>query len=148
MRALVGIDLGREPAPDEITVCKSRHLLERAGRGLDVSVGKEGSGGSGDEGEQRGGDDVSCGKEDAEVIEETANDGGCRWQCTRAGAPSPLCGLRLRGGSRWRICTASRGRRRSGRSGRCRGPSAGSPRRRGDRLAKFHCLRGRRRVEW
>jgi len=29
MRGFVGIDLGREPAPDETTVCKFRHLLER-----------------------------------------------------------------------------------------------------------------------
>jgi len=29
MRAFVGIDLGREPVPDETTVCKFRHLLER-----------------------------------------------------------------------------------------------------------------------
>jgi IS5 family transposase len=28
MRAFVGIDLGREPAPDETTICKFRHLLE------------------------------------------------------------------------------------------------------------------------
>ena len=28
MRAFVGIDLGREPAPDETTVCKFRHLME------------------------------------------------------------------------------------------------------------------------
>jgi len=28
MRGFVGIDLGREPAPDETTVCKFRHLLE------------------------------------------------------------------------------------------------------------------------
>jgi IS5 family transposase len=28
MRAFVGIDLGREPAPDETTACKFRHLLE------------------------------------------------------------------------------------------------------------------------
>ena len=28
MRRFVGIDLGREPAPDETTVCKFRHLLE------------------------------------------------------------------------------------------------------------------------
>jgi len=28
MRQLVGIDLGQEPAPDETTVCKFRHLLE------------------------------------------------------------------------------------------------------------------------
>lgn len=29
MRSFVGIDLGREPAPDETTVCKFRHLLEQ-----------------------------------------------------------------------------------------------------------------------
>ena len=29
MRRFVGIDLGREPVPDETTVCKFRHLLER-----------------------------------------------------------------------------------------------------------------------
>jgi IS5 family transposase len=29
MRQFAGIDLGREPAPDETTVCKFRHLLER-----------------------------------------------------------------------------------------------------------------------
>ena len=28
LRSFVGIDLGREPAPDETTVCKFRHLLE------------------------------------------------------------------------------------------------------------------------
>jgi transposase, IS5 family len=28
MRAFAGIDLGREPAPDETTLCKFRHLLE------------------------------------------------------------------------------------------------------------------------
>jgi transposase, IS5 family len=28
-RQFVGIDLGREPAPDETTVCKFRHLLEK-----------------------------------------------------------------------------------------------------------------------
>jgi IS5 family transposase len=29
MRSFVAIDLGREPAPDETTVCKFRHLLEK-----------------------------------------------------------------------------------------------------------------------
>jgi IS5 family transposase len=29
MRRFVGIDLGREPVPDETTVCKFRHLLEK-----------------------------------------------------------------------------------------------------------------------
>jgi len=33
MRAFVGIDLGREPVPDETTVCKFRHLLEHHGLG-------------------------------------------------------------------------------------------------------------------
>ena len=33
MRGFVGVDLGREPAPDETTVCKFRHLLERHGLG-------------------------------------------------------------------------------------------------------------------
>jgi IS5 family transposase len=33
MRQFVGIDRGREPVPDEATVCKFRHLLERHGWG-------------------------------------------------------------------------------------------------------------------
>jgi hypothetical protein len=33
MRAFVGIDLGREPVPDETTVCQFRHLLEPHGLG-------------------------------------------------------------------------------------------------------------------
>ena len=33
MRSFVGIDLGREPAPDETTVCRFRHLLEQHGLG-------------------------------------------------------------------------------------------------------------------
>lgn len=33
MRAFVGIDLGREPVPDETTACKFRHLLEQHGLG-------------------------------------------------------------------------------------------------------------------
>lgn len=33
MRRFVGIDLGREPVPDETTLCKFRHLLERNGLG-------------------------------------------------------------------------------------------------------------------
>ena len=28
MRRFVGVDLGREPVPDETTVCRFRHLLE------------------------------------------------------------------------------------------------------------------------
>src|SRR5438128_8340866 len=31
MRTFVGMDLGREPVPDETTVCKFRHLLEEHG---------------------------------------------------------------------------------------------------------------------
>ncbi|MGO9561634.1 MAG: IS5 family transposase, partial [Candidatus Korobacteraceae bacterium] len=33
MRSFVGIDLGREPVPDETTVCKFGHLLEEHGLG-------------------------------------------------------------------------------------------------------------------
>jgi IS5 family transposase len=33
MRGFVGVDLGREAAPDETTICKFRHLLERNGLG-------------------------------------------------------------------------------------------------------------------
>lgn len=36
MRAFAGIDLGSEPAPDETTVCKFRHLLERNGLGMQI----------------------------------------------------------------------------------------------------------------
>jgi hypothetical protein len=36
MRAFVGIDLGREPVPDETTVCKFRHLLEQQGLGQEL----------------------------------------------------------------------------------------------------------------
>lgn len=36
MRRFVGIDLGREPAPDETTVCKFRHLLEENALGEDL----------------------------------------------------------------------------------------------------------------
>jgi IS5 family transposase len=42
MRAFVGIDLGREPVPDETTVCRFRHLLEEhdLGRRLFDAVGR------------------------------------------------------------------------------------------------------------
>ena len=36
LRRFVGIDLGREPAPDETTVCKFRHLLEEHGLGKEL----------------------------------------------------------------------------------------------------------------
>jgi transposase, IS5 family len=36
MRTFVGIDLGAEPVPDETTVCKFRHLLERHGLGAKI----------------------------------------------------------------------------------------------------------------
>lgn len=36
MREFVGIDLGREPVPDETTVCKFRHLLEAHGLGPQI----------------------------------------------------------------------------------------------------------------
>ena len=42
MRSFVGIDLGREGAPDETTVCKFRHLLEQhdLGKQLFEEVGR------------------------------------------------------------------------------------------------------------
>ena len=36
MRQFVGIDLGREPVPDETTVCKFRHLLEEHALGGEI----------------------------------------------------------------------------------------------------------------
>ena len=36
MRGFVGIDLGREPVPDETTVCKFRHLLEEHDLGAGI----------------------------------------------------------------------------------------------------------------
>jgi IS5 family transposase len=36
MRHFAGIDLGREPVPDETTLCKFRHLLERHGLGAKI----------------------------------------------------------------------------------------------------------------
>jgi IS5 family transposase len=39
MRGFVGIDLGQEPAPDETTVCKFRHLLERKDLGRKLFAG-------------------------------------------------------------------------------------------------------------
>ena len=36
MRSFVDIDLGREPVPDETTVCKFRHLLEEHGIGGEI----------------------------------------------------------------------------------------------------------------
>ena len=42
MRQFVGIDLGREPVPDETTICKFRHLLEahRLGEQLFARIGE------------------------------------------------------------------------------------------------------------
>ena len=39
MRRFVGIDLGREPVPDETTVCRFRHLLEAHDLGLPRPAG-------------------------------------------------------------------------------------------------------------
>jgi len=33
LRQFAGIDLGREPVPDETTICKFRHLMERKSLG-------------------------------------------------------------------------------------------------------------------
>jgi len=38
MRRFVGIDLGREPVPDETTICKFRHLLEAHNLGAQLFV--------------------------------------------------------------------------------------------------------------
>ena len=43
MRHFVGIDLGQEPVPDETTVCKFRHLLERHGLGQKIFARVNGS---------------------------------------------------------------------------------------------------------
>lgn len=42
MRQFVGIDLGREPVPDETTICKFRHLLEahQVGKRLFARIGE------------------------------------------------------------------------------------------------------------
>jgi transposase, IS5 family len=42
MRDFVGIDFGREPAPDETTICKFRHLIEthKLGENLFAAVNK------------------------------------------------------------------------------------------------------------
>jgi transposase, IS5 family len=51
MRSFVGIDLGREPVPDETTVCRFRHLLENARSGpAAVRRGAAASDGEGAEG--------------------------------------------------------------------------------------------------
>jgi transposase, IS5 family len=39
MRGFVGIDLGREAAPDETTICKFRHLIEAHGLGAEIFAG-------------------------------------------------------------------------------------------------------------
>jgi transposase, IS5 family len=39
MRDFVGVDLGREPVPDETTVCRFRHLLETHDLGQQRSAG-------------------------------------------------------------------------------------------------------------
>ena len=39
MRGFVGIAFGREPAPDETTVCKFRRLLEKHGLGAKMLAG-------------------------------------------------------------------------------------------------------------
>ena len=64
MRDFVGIDLGREPVPDETTMCKFRHLLEEHGLGGEmletVNVYLEGKGGADHNRDNRRRDDHSC----------------------------------------------------------------------------------------
>jgi len=50
MRRFVGIDLGREPVPDETTVCRFRHLLEAHDRPAAVRRGAATPGSEGTEG--------------------------------------------------------------------------------------------------
>src|SRR5271165_5998083 len=59
LRQFVGIDLGREPAPDETTVCKFRHLLEEHKVG-----GEDAGGGEPAPGEERDSDHQrhNCGR--------------------------------------------------------------------------------------
>ena len=47
MRRFVGVDLGREPVPDETTLCKFRHLLEANQEGPAVVLRHEGARGGG-----------------------------------------------------------------------------------------------------
>lgn len=42
MRRFVGIDLGREPVPDETTVCKFRHLRERIFEAVGAHLPRQG----------------------------------------------------------------------------------------------------------
>jgi hypothetical protein len=67
MRAFVGIDLGREPVPDETTVCKFRHLLEEHQLGCwdgEPAPGEQGS--AHQPGHDCGRDDHSCPEFDEE----------------------------------------------------------------------------------
>ena len=70
MREFVGIDLGREPVPDETTVCKFRHLLEEHGLGGEmleaVNLHLEGKGVRITNGNDRGRDDHPCAQLDQE----------------------------------------------------------------------------------
>ncbi len=70
MREFVGIDLGREPVPDETTICKFRHLLEEHGLGGEmleaVNLYLEGQRGTDHNGNDRGRDDHSCAQLDQE----------------------------------------------------------------------------------
>ena len=53
MRDFVGIDLGREPVPDETHGLQFRHLLERTSWGADARQGERPSGGEGLQGDDR-----------------------------------------------------------------------------------------------
>ena len=65
MREFVGVDLGEERAPDETTICKFRHMLERHGLGeAGISDGErasEGEGVEGIDGDDSGRDDSARG---------------------------------------------------------------------------------------
>jgi len=71
MRQFVGIDLGCEPVPDEITVCRFRHLLGRTAVGRADAGGGEpalGEPGRADHhGHDRGRDHYPCAEFDQEL---------------------------------------------------------------------------------
>ena len=73
MRQFVGIDLGREPVPDETTICKFRHLLEAHRLGehsLRESGRSDEAGAAGEPRHHRGRDYHQCAQFDEEPDKE------------------------------------------------------------------------------
>ena len=88
--------------------------------GLDVAVGEEGCRGGGNEGEDGTGDGMSGGKQDAGVVDESADDGGSGGDVGEQESSAGQRTSRREGARRWRLCRGRPARRRCGRSGRCR----------------------------